>query len=285
MHTHTFMRYYLIIYCCLLAISTYAQPANSYSHSDSLRAKQYFDSSWNYSLGSQKHQLYLDSALMVLPTHAWYWQQKSMPLYKAHKFEAGKPFLDSAVKYDPGRWLDYAAFLECIYERNYYRSLKDFYTSRALYGNKPVMDHPYNFFIGLCHLQLNHFDSSEYYFNSCIEEARKTKGESWVHVNHLFYMGIVCYEKEEYTRAIGYFDKALAQYKRFSDAQYYKAICLYQLKKTKEALVCMEEAEANFNAGYGLNEDNALYEYYPYQLRKYYLSGAVKKMREAAAKK
>jgi tetratricopeptide (TPR) repeat protein len=208
-----------------------------------------------------------------------------MPLYKAHKYEAGKPFLDSAVKYDPGHWLDYAAFLECIYEHSYNNSLKDFYEARALYGNRPVMDHPYNFYIGLCHLQLNHFDSSEYYFMNCIEEIRTTKGDDWVHVNHLFYMGIVYYEKEEYTKAITYFDKALIQYKRFSDAQYYKALCLSELKKPREALACIEEAETNYNAGYGLNEDNALYEFYPYQLRKYYLSGIVKWMREAAAKK
>jgi tetratricopeptide (TPR) repeat protein len=277
------MRYSYTVLLCSLFIKAVSAP--TYSKQDSLRARQYFDSSWNYRLGSQKHQLYLDSALMLIPTHAWYWQQKSMPLYKAHKYEAGRPFLDSAVKYDPGRWLDYAAVLECIFERNYNNSLRDFYKALALNGNLSVMDHPYNFFIGLCHLQLNHFDSSEFYFKNCIEDVRKTKGDDWVHVNHLFYMGIVYYEKEEYTKAINYFNKAIVQYKRFSDAQYYKALCLSELKKTQEALACMEEAETNYNAGYGLNEDNALYEYYPYQLRKYYLSNAVKRMREAAAKK
>lgn len=277
------MRYYYTVLLSLLLIKAFA--AAGYTKQDSLRAKQYFDSSWNYRLGSQKHQLYIDSALMIIPTHAWYWQQKSMPLYKAHKYEVGRPFLDSAIKYDPEHWLDYAAFIECIFERNYTSSLRDFHKAIALHGNRPVMDHPYNFFIGLCHLQLNHFDSSEYYFKNCIEDVRKTKGDNWVHVNHLFYMGIVCYEKEEYTKAISYFDKAIAQYKRFSDAQYYKAICLIELKKPQEALTCIEEAEANYNAGYGLNEDSALYELYPYQLRKYYLTGAVKRMREAATKK
>lgn len=276
------MRYFLLYCWYICTTSAQAQTVVHYTQQDSLRAKAYFDSSWHYSLGSVKHQLYLDSALRILPTHAWYWQQKSMPLYKAHKYELGRPFLDSAVKYDPKSWLDYSAYLECIFERRYTLALQDFYKARSLYGNLPVMDHPYNFFIGLCHLQLNHFDSSEYYFKGCIDEALKSKGENWVHPTHLFYLGIVYYEKEQYEKAITCFDKTLALYNKFSDAQYYKALCLSQLHKPAEALTVMEDAGINYNAGYTFNEDNAVYEYYPYQLRKYYLAMALKSLRKAA---
>ncbi len=266
---------------CLLSIKSPAQPARNYSHADSLRAKQYFDSSWNYRLGSEKHQLYLDSALMLIPTHAWYWQQKSMPYYKSYKYELGRPYIDSAIKYDPSHWLDYCAFLECIYERNYQKSLNNFHKAKASYGNRPVMDHPYNFFIGLCHLQLNQFDSARHYFLSCIDDEIKAHGEDWVHQNHLFYLGIVYYETEQYNKAIECFDKAIKLYKRFSDAKYYKSQCLYTLGEKQEALLVMEDAAVDYNAGYGFNEDNALYEYYPYQLRKYNISTALKFMRNS----
>lgn len=91
------MKLPVIISACLLnTLLSSAQARRTYSSADSLKAKAYFDSSWHYNAGAAKHQLYLDSALQVIPTYAWYWQQKSMPLYKQLRYQLGRPFLDSA---------------------------------------------------------------------------------------------------------------------------------------------------------------------------------------------
>lgn len=257
----------------------------NYSAADSAKAKQYFNKSWNYGLMSDKHQLYLDSALMVMPTNAYYWQQKSMPLYKAFKFEIGRPFLDSAVKYDPEHWLDYRGFMSSMFARQYGDALKDFHLAKKLYGNRPVMDHSYTFYMGLCHLQLDNLDSSEYYLKSCIDdELKKFPDESWVHYNHLFYMAMVYYQKDDLSKTIEYLDKALKQYATFTDAQYYKSLCCYQMGRKEEALALMEQCYINFKQGYSLNEDNERYEYYPYQVRKYYLTVQLDAMREEMKK-
>lgn len=262
------MRNLFILPALVCTLTSNAQP---YSKADSAKARAYFDSSWRYRMGSHRHQQYLDSALMVMPTNAWYWQQKAMPLYKAQKYEEGKPYLDSAVKYDPREWLAYRGFMECIFSRSYRAAIKDFHAAAALRGvNNYEMDHPYKFYLGLCHLQSDNLDSSEYYFNSCIEDERAAHGDDFVHYNHWFYRGIVCYEKEQYAEAITYFDKSLKVYKQFSDAKYYKAACLGYLKKADEAKKLMDEAYADFKEGYTMPEDNALYELYPYQVRKYY---------------
>lgn len=259
--------------------------AEGYSHADSAKAKKYFSDSWKYDLMSEKHQLYLDSALMVMPTYAYYWQQKSMPLYKAFRHEVGRPYLDSAVKYDPETYLDYRGFMSSMFARAYGDALKDFHLAKSLYGNKPVMDHSYTFYIGLCHLQLGNLDSSEYYLQSCIDdELKKYPDESWVHYNHLFYMAMVYYQKADYTRSVEYLDKALKQYGTFSDAQYYKSLCCYEMGKKDEALAWMEKSYANFKEGYSLNEDNERYEYYPYQVRKFYLTSDLERMREEMKK-
>ena len=70
------------------------------------------------------------------------------------------------------------------------------------------------------------------------------------------------------------FDKALKIYPEFSEVKYYKAICLGRLfKKTKDetlkmkVLQLIEEAKADFNKGFKLNEDNTIYETYPYQIK------------------
>jgi|GEM_PF-347702 len=278
----------LPILTILFALSAYLSPAqalHAYSSQDSARAKTYFDSSWHYGLNSAKHQLYLDSALMIIPTHAWYWQQKSMPLYKQQKYQLGRPFLDSAVKYDPRRWLDYRAFMKCIFEKNYRESLADFYAVRAMPGNNSsVMDHPYSFYIGLCHLQLNNFDSSEYYLKGCIDDEVKTHGEKWVHCNHLYYLGIVYIEKGNYPAAFDCFDRAIKLYDKFCDAKYYKAICQLKMDKKKEAAITMDEANTNFKDGFGMNEDNVVYEKYPYQVPKGAYAAAVEYFHNEADK-
>ncbi len=264
------MRYVPIL--LLISFGTVAQTKHAFTKQDSLKAKIYMDSSWHYRLGSASHQRFIDSALAIIPTNSWYWQQKSMPLYKSGRYELGRPFLDSAVKYNPQHWLEYKAFMECIYEKRYSASLSDFLLARRTYGNRVVMDHSYDFYIGLCYLQLNVLDSSEKYIGSCIDNDVKGLGEKWVHPNHLFYMGIIYYEKEQYAQAIVYLKRCLVGYPNFSDAQYFFSICESQLGNNKEALRLMEAAKANFDLGFTFNEDNSMYVDYPYQVRKYYIS-------------
>jgi tetratricopeptide (TPR) repeat protein len=277
------MRICLLLIAILVCIDMSAQ--RRYSKADTLRAKAYFDSSWNYSLGSAKHQLYLDSALRIMPTNAYYWQQKSMPLYKAGKYEVGSPFLDSAVKYDPEQWLEYRGFMKCIFEKNYKVALADLRKAKIKYGSKrAVMDHPYDFYIGLCHLQLNRPDSAEQYVTACIEDALKTRGEKWVHYNHLFYQGVIRFERENYRQAIESFDKTLALYPGFSDAEYYKALCLFELGQVQDAYALMRKANDDHRQGYSMNEDNCKYEFYPYQVRPAYFVSALEWMRSEANK-
>lgn len=83
----------------------------------------------------------------------------------------------------------------------------------------------------------------------------------------LFYYGIAQYEQEKYEAAIETFDRALKNYPRFSDVQYYKAICLSRLGKTDEAQKLLDTAKSNWLDGYSITEDNAVYERYPYQVR------------------
>jgi len=74
-----------------------------------------------------KRQLYIDSALNIVPKASQLWQQKAMPLFKQKKYEIAMPFLDSAVKYDKTKhWLEYRAFIKCIFQKSYRAAIKDF---------------------------------------------------------------------------------------------------------------------------------------------------------------
>ena len=197
-----------------------------------------------------------------------WWQHKAMPLYKKKKYELGAPYLDSAVKYDERKYIDYRAFMKCIFQKTYRSAIIDFNTCKTVIGKGEVMDHTYDFYIGLCYLQLNNLDSSVWYLKSTTEEQLKARGEGYVHPLDLFYLGIVYYEMDDYVSANEAFGRSLKLYKNFSDAEYYSAICMKRLNRNEDAVAMMTKAREDFKQGYTINEDNVDYEVYPYQVTK-----------------
>lgn len=248
-----------------LSLSAQA-PGKAISVADSARLKVFLDSVSHAPIYSEKRQRWLDSALTITPSNAYLWQQKAMPLFKKHKYEIGAPYLDSAVKYNPKRYTDYRAFMKCIFQKSYREAINGFEAARVLNGNAGVMDHPYDFYQGLCYLQLNMFDSCIWYMDKCIDYKTKANGADWVHPLHWFYNGIAWYEKENDTKAIACFDSCLARYPGFADAQYYKAVLLEKTNRHEEAVALFTEGRANFLKGKTFNEDSIFYELYPYQV-------------------
>ena len=244
------------------------------SAQDSIRLYKYLDKVGEFPLFAMKRQLYIDSALTIVPKASQLWQQKAMPLFKQKKYEIGMSYLDSAVKYDKtNHWLEYRAFIKCIFQKSYREAIKDFNAAERQNGNSYIMDHSYEFYKGLCYLQLNKFDSAEYLFDKGIKEEIKARNEA--HHLHWFYLGIVQFENENYTEAIKSFDDALKLYPQFSDVQFYKALCLKEQKQIKQAIELLLLTKENLRKGYTINEDNAIYEAYPYQINKSMLDATI----------
>lgn len=203
-----------------------------------------------------------------------------MPLSKQMKHELAAPYLDSAVKYNPEKYMEYRAYMNCIFRRHYKDALKDFNLARNIHGNSGVMDHPYDLYTGLCHLQLNNFDSAEYYVQKCIDDKIAKSGPDWVHYLHWFYLGITHYEQEDIATANKYFDSSLKQNPYLPEAHYYKARCLQRAGSEQLALTAYKTADSLLQRGYFINEDNARYERYPYQVVPFYLYGAIDYLEE-----
>lgn len=222
---------------------------------------------YNYTVNMMEWQECLDNGLKKDSTVAYLWQQKAMPLFKARKYEAGMVFLDKAVKYDPKSWLPYRAFIKCIFAKTYKEAIVDFEESKKIFGNSYEMDHSYDFYIGLSYLQLTDYKKAEEVFQRNFEEIKKNQGEDAFHHLDLFYFGIAKYEQNKLEEAIVEFDKALEKYPQFSDVEFYKGVCLYKLGQKEEAEALIAKAKAHNNEGYTINEDNVIYERYPYQLK------------------
>ena len=219
-------------------------------------------------LNSQRRRDVLDSAIIKHPTIPYFYQQRAMPLYKQDKDELGLPFLEKAAELNPEKYLDYMAFMKCIFSKNYKASIVDFEKYLNLYGEGYVMDHTYYFYIGISYLQLNEFEKAKLFLEKSVLQVETESGRKWVHYLDLMYLGIANMELKQYEEAILNFNETLLQYENFSDVKYYKAICLYSLGKKEQGKKLVEEAKKDLINGNTINEDNVFYERYPYQIRK-----------------
>lgn len=220
---------------------------------------------WQYSYFDPAWEKNINAGLAEDSTIAYLWQQKAMPLFKRRKYELGMQYLDQAVRYDTG-WLDYRAFIKCIFAKTYRSALEDFDACEKLRGNSYVMDHSYHFYKALCYLQLNEYHTALALLKNQTDSLDHAKGTDWAHHLDLFYLGIAYYELQDYAAAVASFDRALSKFSRFSDAKYFKAKCLMLQGNTEKGMALLKEAKADFEKGYAINEDNSFYEDYPYQV-------------------
>lgn len=220
-------------------------------------------------INSQNRRDALDSLIYKHPTVAYFYQQRAMPLYKENKDELGRPFLEKAAELNPEKYLDYMGFMKCVFSKEYKSAIVDFEKVLALNGESYVMDHSYYFYIGLSYLQLNDFQKAKEYLEKSIAQsaAEKEGDRDWVHFLDLMYLGIANLELNDCKSANLAFDEALLKYPSFGDVKYYKASCLLSLGEEKLAMDLFSEAKEDLLNGNTINEDNVIYERYPYQLR------------------
>lgn len=256
----------------LLAATSTPSAAQSEAVRDSIREHYLNNGAYRYSIVSKEWGIYIDSALAISPHDAYLWQQRGMPYFKQMKYQEGMPYIDSAVKYDSTENLPYRAFLKCIFQKDYIGAIQDFTVARRYHPAAHVMDHEFNFYLGLCYLQLSQYERAEQLFAGCIANDRAL-GSNWVHPLHLFYLGVARYEEGQYASALHSFDNALTIYPHFSDAKYYKAACLDATGQHAAANAMRSESKDDFKNGFTINEDNADYERYPYQVEKKWFDG------------
>lgn len=160
-----------------------------------------------------------------------------MPYFKCGKYEIGMSLMDSAVKYNFKEYINYRAFIKCIFQKNYTSAIEDFNKSVVFKCDNYIMDHTRNFYVGLCFLQLNKFYDAEITFNKSTEEQITQYSKKWVSYLDKFYLGITYYELGKYAKAIKHFNAVIDDYEHFSDAKYYKALSLIYLGEKKKAKV------------------------------------------------
>jgi tetratricopeptide (TPR) repeat protein len=264
------MRIFLVLLVAFCFQSACSAQTNEFR--DSIRERYLKYSAWQHPMYSKEYGRCIDSGIATSPHDGYLWQQRGMPYFKQMKYQEGMPYIDSAVKYDTTEYLPYRAFLKCIFQKDYLGAKEDFTYLIRDHPKGGVMDHEFNFYLGLCALQLSHYERADSLFSICIANDRAVGG-NWVHPLHLFYLGIARREEGMLASAIVCFDSALMIYPHFSDAEYYKGACLEAMGQHEASLTMQSAARDDFMDGYTINEDNAVYERYPYQVEKKWFDG------------
>lgn len=260
-----------LLYLCLLTFApmvSNAQEVMSVHVKDSLNNRYYTNGVAKYHSYSAKFQFYADTFLHFFPNNPEIWQQRAIPLFKTGKYEIGIKYLNKAVELDKKEYIAYRGFINCIFLKQHSQSIQDFKEATVLKGEGYEIDHPYAFYIGLNYLQINQLDSAKYYLERSMEIERRSKSEHFLSPTNWFYLGIVAYEQERWQDALINFDKTLSLYSSFPEAKYYKALILRKLEQKELAKSTLKEAVADYHTDYLFPEYNAVYEHYPYEVKK-----------------
>jgi len=234
------------------------QSENYKCNKDIIEQKYIINGAWKYGIYEPQFQMYLDSAIYYCPTLASAYQQKAMAFFKCKNYTKGEYYINIACELS-GEYFDYRAFMVCIFSRDYETASNLFISLINERGDNHIMDHKYSFYLGLCYIQLLQLDKAKTIFIKLTENTTP-------HYLDYFYLGVIYYNLFEFDKAKICFQKSIVEYSQFSDAYFYLAKIdennlEFEGRKTKLKL----SKELLLNR-YTINEDNAKYEFYPYQV-------------------
>ncbi|MBP6624532.1 MAG: tetratricopeptide repeat protein [Chitinophagaceae bacterium] len=259
-------KYSTLFVLLLLNNVTFGQVLSLTTKQDTIIDKYLVNGAYKYHYTLQSWGDNINLALKQDSTIALLWQQKALPFWKTKKYDLAVLCYDKAVLLDRANYLGRRGYLKCIFQKDYKGAIADMEMAEKEFGYSYQNDHSYPFYISLCYLQLNEFEKAEQILQKDFEKTKHEHGENWIHFLDLFYMGIIQYELRNYDKAITFFDKTLNNYNNFSDAKYYKGLCLLQKGDITNAEILMRGAKINFDQGYIINEDDSSYEMYPYKV-------------------
>lgn len=258
-----------VLFCfCLFTIACKKQDTVQVdtAKQDAIIEKYLKKGAWNHHYLTKEWDEWIAKGIQEDSTIAYLWQQRALPLWKQQKYQVAISYFDKAVAIDREHWLSRLAFLKCIFAKDYPGALADIIAYKKEFGSTVEQDHTLELYMGICYLQLHRFDDALAILKENIQTQEREHSMDWIHFLDRYYLAMTHYEKNDYAMAIAELDEVLQEYPTFSDAQYYKSICLNYLGEKEKAQTLMAEAINNFEKGNTFNEDSNLYENYPYQV-------------------
>jgi tetratricopeptide (TPR) repeat protein len=221
-------------------------------------------------------QKYCDSIIALCPNTAEAYQLKAVPFIKNGEYEKAMPLYDRAAQVDPGRYTGHRGFIKCLFTKDYESAIADLQKAHQLVPNGYVMDHTFQFYEGLCHLELGNYTPAEQCLKQDIYIQTNGDPKKRPHFNSLLYMGILYYEMGKYDQARTYLLNCLNLYEKLPVANYYLAFVLGRNGNLVAKKQYLEIAKQSYLDGYRMNEDQLYYVNYPHEVKLYEIEEALK---------
>lgn len=247
------------------------------AYRDSLVARYIEQGAEKISYNDPRWSQYCDSLIAVCPNIAIDYQHKAVPLVKDGNWEKAFALEDQAVALDPQVWLPYRGFLKVIKTKDYAGGLADFQLAGRRSPNGREMDHTYPFFEGLCYLKMGDYARAEQALQRDRALQKSSIAEADIHFNSLFYAGVLYWKMGRYALAGQYLRRCLHQYAQHPDANYYLGLTYRAQRREAAGRTRLQFALQCLAKGYQLNEDNTIYENYPYQITPYEVRQALRR--------
>lgn len=236
-----------IFYIPFFFIASCRQGVPTESKSESMHSKEieYYS---KFSQGTIEKDKYYDLILQNYPQSDKAWMSKSVSYNKRGRIFEGFKFLNFAVCINPREHLGYRGFVKLYMMHDYEGALADYVLLDSLTrGLKPdAWGEDLDKVIGMCYLQTGEFLQAEISFKDAIKRVSEKYGKEWVDPRTFLYLGISLFYQKEYNEAILVLDDLLELHPRYTEAYYYKAQVLFEVKKNSEALNMMQKCKDSF---------------------------------------
>lgn len=173
-----------------------------------------------YQFSKEFHKL-VDTAISICPYFAYAYREKAAPYVKSGNFLEWKKYIDLAVKYDSLGYLPVRASLRYKFFADYNGTIQDIELLEKInkFDIGGTSNGTYHLAIvkALCYKQLGKIKEGIEIIEKFMQQEKYIVG-----LYDYFYLGVMCYEMEDYEKAITALNKQLTQYD-FAEVQYYLA--------------------------------------------------------------
>jgi tetratricopeptide (TPR) repeat protein len=198
----------------------------------------------------------LDSAILLDPTNASAFREKSVWFTKTGDYVNAYSLLNKAVELDPFDALGYRGWLKLYKLHDFKGALLDFSKLDSL--TPGITDYAWgeniNYVKGIAEKELGMNEQALADFNRYIDEVKKKQGESWVDLYAFIDKGVVLRKMNKVDSAILNFDKAIKYYERCPEPYFEKGITFIKINDYKSAIYNLNKALELFNKGYARND-------------------------------
>ncbi|WP_413533023.1 tetratricopeptide repeat protein [Empedobacter brevis] len=197
--------------------------------------------------GSYYSDFTFDRLLKSEPKNSKFWWESSVAYNKNGDFEEGMSRLNVANSLNKIDHLGYTGWIKYTKLKDYENALKDFHRLDNL---SKVVEYPWGeniyYQMGICYQGLGDYDSAIVYYDKFIASEKNPDNIS---PGMYAYRGKIEADRENYSKALDFYNQTISLDKNIAEAYYYKAET-YRLINKKDS------AEANYNKSLDLIHKN-----------------------------